>query len=87
VAADYKEAVRQAVEAGLNVRTNFTMPQTFILPLRELIKENKISMKVIDSRVGDVLRVKFRLGLFDTPYVKDPKAADKLVHTPRPTNK
>jgi beta-glucosidase len=81
VAADYKEAVRQAVEAGLNVRTNFTMPQTFILPLRELIKENKISMKVIDSRVGDVLRVKFRLGLFDSPYVKDPKAADKVVHT------
>jgi beta-glucosidase len=81
VAADYKEAVRQAVEAGLNVRTNFTMPQTFILPLRELIKENKISMKVIDSRVADVLRVKFRLGLFDSPYVKDPKAADKLVHT------
>ncbi|WP_439697639.1 glycoside hydrolase family 3 N-terminal domain-containing protein [Mucilaginibacter sp. AW1-7] len=81
VAADYKEAVRQAVEAGLNVRTNFTMPQTFILPLRELIKENKISMKVIDSRVGDVLRVKFRLGLFDSPYVKDPNAADKIVHT------
>lgn len=81
VAADYKEAVRQAVEAGLNVRTNFTMPQTFILPLRELIKENRISMKIIDSRVGDVLRVKFRLGLFDSPYVKDTKAADKIVHT------
>ena len=81
VAIDYKEAVRQAVEAGLNVRTNFTMPQTFILPLRELIRENKISMKTIDSRVGDVLRVKFRLGLFDDPYVKNPKAADKLVHT------
>ncbi|GGH02897.1 glycoside hydrolase family 3 N-terminal domain-containing protein [Mucilaginibacter phyllosphaerae] len=81
VAIDYKEAVRQAVEAGLNVRTNFTMPQTFVLPLRELIKENKISMKTIDSRVADVLRVKFRLGLFDNPYVKDPKAADKIVHT------
>jgi beta-glucosidase len=81
VAIDYKEAVRQAVEAGLNVRTNFSMPQTFILPLRELIKENKISMKIIDSRVADVLRVKFRLGLFDSPYVKDPKAADKVVHT------
>lgn len=81
VAVDYKEAVRQAVEAGLNVRTNFTPPQTFILPLRELIKENRISMKTIDARVGDVLRVKFRLGLFDDPYVKNPKAADKLVHT------
>ncbi|WEA01010.1 glycoside hydrolase family 3 N-terminal domain-containing protein [Mucilaginibacter sp. SJ] len=81
VAADYKEAVRQVVEAGLNVRTNFTMPQTFIMPLRELIKENRISMKIIDTRVGEVLKVKFRLGLFDSPYVKDPKAADKIVHT------
>lgn len=81
VADTYKEAVRQTVEAGLNVRTNFTMPQTFILPLRELIKENKLSMKLIDSRVGDVLRVKFRLGLFDEPYVKDPKSSDKKVHT------
>lgn len=81
VADTYKEAVRQAVEAGLNVRTNFTMPQTYIMPLRELVKEGKISMKTIDSRVGDVLRVKFKLGLFDDPYVKDPKAADKIVQS------
>ena len=81
VAGDIKEAVRQAIEAGLNVRTNFTMPQTYIMPLRELVKEGKVSMKTLDSRVADVLRVKFKLGLFDEPYVKDTKAADKLVHT------
>lgn len=80
VASDNKEAVRQAIEAGLNVRTNFTMPQTYTAPLRELLKEGKVSMKTLDSRVADVLRVKFELGLFDEPYVKDPKAADKLVH-------
>jgi beta-glucosidase len=81
VAEDYKDGVRQAVEAGLNVRTNFTMPQTYIMPLRELIAEGKLSMKTIDERVGDVLRVKFKLGLFDNPYVSDTKAADKIVHT------
>src|SRR5215211_5626248 len=32
VAGDYKEAVRQVVEAGLNVRTDFTPPSDFILP-------------------------------------------------------
>jgi beta-glucosidase len=80
VAGDNKEAVRQAIDAGLNVRTNFTMPQTYTTPLRELVKEGKVSMKTLDSRVADVLRVKFELGLFDEPYVKDPKAADKLVH-------
>jgi len=81
VAGDIKEAVRQAIEAGLNVRTNFSMPQTYIMPLRELVNEGNVSMKTLDSRVADVLRVKFKLGLFDEPYVKDPKAADKIVHT------
>jgi beta-glucosidase len=79
VAGTYKEAVRQVVEAGLNVRTNFTPPQNFILPLRELVNEGSISMKTLDSRVADVLRVKFRLGLFDHPFVADPAAADKIV--------
>jgi beta-glucosidase len=81
VAGDYKEAVRQVVEAGLNVRTNFTQPKNYILPLRELVKEGNVSMKTIDSRVADVLRVKFKLGLFDQPYVKDIKAADAIVGT------
>ncbi|GIZ09730.1 glycoside hydrolase family 3 N-terminal domain-containing protein [Flavobacterium sp. UMI-01] len=81
VAEDYKEAVRQVIEAGLNVRTTFRTPESFVEPLRELIQEGKISMKTIDSRVADVLRVKFRLGLFDNPYVKNPKEADQIVHT------
>jgi beta-glucosidase len=79
VADTYEEAVRQVVEAGLNVRTHFTHPEDYILPLRQLVKEGKLSMKVIDERVADVLRVKFELGLFDDPYVNDIKAADKIV--------
>jgi beta-glucosidase len=85
VAADIKDAVRQAIEAGLNVRTNFTMPQTYIMPLRELVREGKVSMKTLDARVADVLRVKFKLGLFDNPYVKDPAAADRIVHNAEAT--
>ena len=80
VAGSIDEAVRQAFEAGLNVRTNFTMPQTYIMPLRRLYSEGKISLKTLDSRVADVLRVKFKLGLFDHPYVKNTAAADKIVH-------
>ena len=79
VAGDYKEAVRQVAEAGLNVRTQFTPPQDYILPLRELVNEGILSMKTLDRNVADVLRVKFQLGLFDSPYVKDVKAADKIV--------
>lgn len=82
VAGDYKEAVRQVAEAGMNVRTNFTPPKDYILPLRELVKEGKLSMKTLDRNVSDVLRVKFQLGLFDAPYVKDTKAADQIVASP-----
>ncbi|HEU4869362.1 MAG TPA: glycoside hydrolase family 3 N-terminal domain-containing protein [Pyrinomonadaceae bacterium] len=81
VAHDMKEAVRQAIDAGLNVKTNFTRPEDFILPLRELVREGKISMKTLDDRVRDVLRVKFLIGLFDRPYVSDAKQALSLVNS------
>ncbi len=80
VAASPKEAVRLAIEAGLNVRTQFTSPEDYILPLRELVKEGSVSMKTLDERVADVLRVKFMLGLFDDPY-RNAKEADLTVHT------
>lgn len=81
VAADYKESVRQVVEAGLNVRTNFKTPESYLIPLRELINEGSISMETIDARVADVLSVKFRVGLFDAPFTEDTKLSNKLVHT------
>ncbi|SJZ46318.1 glycoside hydrolase family 3 N-terminal domain-containing protein [Sediminibacterium ginsengisoli] len=81
VAADLKEATRMAVEAGLNVWCDFATPATYINNVRELVKEKKLSIETVNQRVRDVLRVKFMLGLFDQPYVADPKAADKLVHT------
>ena len=68
VAADYKEAVRQSVMAGLNVRTTFTPPADYVLPVRELVKSGAIPMPVLDDRVRDVLRVKMWEGLFDAPY-------------------
>jgi len=81
VAADMKEAVRQSIEAGLNVKTNFTAPTDFILPLRELVKEGKVSMKTLDDRVRDVLRVKFLVGIFDHPYVTDADASERVVNS------
>ena len=81
VAADMKEAVRQSIEAGLDVKTNFTPPDDFILPLRKLVKEGKISMKTLDDRVRDVLRVKFLLGLFDHPYVDDAAKSETIVNS------
>jgi beta-glucosidase len=79
VAKDFADAVRIALEAGLDVRTNFEKPKTFILPARKLVKDGLLSMNTIDKRAGEVLSVKFRLGLFDHPYV-DPKKADQIVY-------
>src|SRR6266478_2389079 len=81
VASDMKDAVRQSIEAGLNVKTNFTPPDDFILPLRELVKEGRVSIKTLDDRVSDVLRVKFVLGIFDHPYVSDAAATERLVNS------
>ena len=78
VAPDYKDAVKQALEAGLNVRTTFRTPESYIIPLRELVKDGSVSMELLDSRVRDVLWVKFWLGLFDKPYIETPDEADKI---------
>lgn len=81
-AEDMEEAVLQSVEAGLNVRCTFRSPDSYVLPLRKLIREGAISMETIDSRVRDILRVKFLVGLFDEPYQIDLKQADKEVNSP-----
>ena len=78
-AKDMKEAVRQSVEAGLNVRCTFRSPDSFVLPLRELVKEGGLSEEVINDRVRHILRVKFLIGLFDSPYQTDLAGTDNEV--------
>lgn len=80
-AKDMKEAVRQSVLAGLNVRCTFRSPDSYVLPLRELVKEGGVSEEVINNRVRDILRVKFLVGLFDSPYQTDLAGADKVVES------
>ncbi len=80
VASNLKDAVYQAFMAGMNVRTTFRPPDSIAIYLRELVKENKIPIDTINSRVSDVLRLKFRLGLFDQPYVKDAEESKRIVN-------
>ena len=50
----------------------FRSPDSYVLPLRELVKEGGLSEEVINDRVRDILRVKIPLvGLFDAPYQTD----------------
>jgi len=79
VAEDYDTAVLKCLEAGLNVRTNFTKPQVFIQAVRNLLADGRLSEELLDQRVKEVLRVKMRLGLFDDPYTGNARQADKQV--------
>ncbi len=81
VAQDSIDMVAQCINAGLNVRTHFTKPDDYILPLRKAVAQGLVSMQTIDSRVADVLRVKFWMGLFDNPYKGDAVHPEQTIHT------
>ena len=72
-AKDLKDATDLAVNAGVDM-----MSYGYISFIEELVKEKKISEKQIDDAVRDILRLKFRLGLFDNPYVKEEGSGDVL---------
>ena len=81
VAADYLEAVRQAVVAGLNIRTDFTMPDVYINAVRTPGQDGQAADR--DRGRSGARRVAREVlgGLFDQPYVPDPKEADRIVRS------
>lgn len=74
-AKDLKDATNLAVNAGVEMDM---MSYGYISFIEELVKEKKISEKQIDDAVRDILRLKFRLGLFDNPYVNEEGSKDVL---------
>ncbi|WP_099146559.1 glycoside hydrolase family 3 N-terminal domain-containing protein [Bacteroides sp. KFT8] len=67
-AADGKEAAALSINAGVDMNMNDNLYNEH---LEQLLKENKVSMERLDEAVGRVLRVKFRLGLFEHPYTEE----------------
>ena len=65
VAADRKEAGLKAIMAGVDMDMSDNI---YFQNLKQLIAEKKIPISRIDDAVSRILRVKFRLGLFDDPY-------------------
>lgn len=76
VAADAKEAAEKAFMAGVEMDMVDNCYQKY---LAELVKEGKVPMKQIDEAVRRVLRVKFRLGLFDRPYTPEVKPEKRFL--------
>ena len=69
VATSLKDAVRISINAGIDMSM---VPYNcqFAIDLKELVEEGAVSMERIDDAVRRVLRLKFRLGLFDQPDTK-----------------
>ncbi len=76
VAADEKEATRMAFQAGVDLDMADELYQKY---LPELIKSGVVSEKLIDESVRRILRVKFKLGLFDNPYVSEKNGEGRIV--------
>ncbi len=69
IAADKKDAAR----IGLNCGTDMEMSsKTYMNYGEQLIEDGSVEMEVLDNAVRNVLRLKFRLGLFENPYVAEP---------------
>ena len=66
VAKDKKDAIRIAVNAGIDMSMD-PYSVDFCILLKELVNEGKVSMARIDDAVRRILRAKYRLGLFDEP--------------------
>lgn len=77
-AEDNKRAGELAINAGVDMDM---MSYAYISHLEELIGEGKVSMETVDNAVRNVLRIKFRLGLFENPYI-DEQRAEEVLYSP-----
>ena len=66
VAKDKKDAIRIAINAGIDMSMD-PYSVDFCILLKELVEEGQVKMERIDDAVRRILRVKYRLGLFDAP--------------------
>ena len=77
VAADVKEAGKLSLEAGVDMDLGANAYGKRTL---ELLNEGRLDMKYVDAAVANILRLKFKMGLFENPYVS-PKDAKKYVRS------
>ena len=67
VVADKRDAAKQCLNAGCDIDM---VSNCYLRNLKDLIESGEVKMETLDEAVRRVLRLKFRLGLFDEPYTK-----------------
>ena len=76
-AADLADAAGRAVSAGVDMEMAITDPAFEHLP--EAVESGRASQQAVDASVRRVLEAKFRMGLFETPYVDEDRAREVLA--------
>ncbi len=71
-ARDAQDAAVKALTAGVNMEMSFNA-QVYLKNLANSVKQNQVSVKEIDDMVRPLLETKFKLGLFENPYVDQTK--------------
>jgi beta-glucosidase len=80
VAADTADALAQSLSAGLDMQFYDFAHETLVQAIKTALARKSLAPADLDRAAGDVLRVKFYLGLFDHPYT-DTSLAEKVTHT------
>ena len=73
VAADLREAAALAIRAGVDLDM---CGGAYLAHLEELVESGEVELALVDDAVRRVLRLKFRLGLFERPYAARPGATN-----------
>jgi beta-glucosidase len=74
-ANDEKDAAAKGIIAGVDMEMATT---TYYDNIKALLEEKKITMEQIDNAVRNILRVKYKMGLFENPYI-DPETAKRML--------
>lgn len=80
-ASSAADALAQTLKAGLDMQFYDWKHDEFMLAMRTALAQRLLTTAQLDRAVGDVLRVKFMLGLFDHPYT-DTTLVGRVFHTP-----
>ena len=79
-----RESAHMAVTAGVDMEM---AGDAYVSHLASLVEDGRVSVDTIDTRVANILRIKFKLGLFENPYTDPsrlpPLASDEALQTAR----
>ena len=77
IAVDLAEAGEKALKAGVDMDM---MASSYVNNLKELVEEGRVAPEKIDEAARRVLRIKFRLGLFENPYINPKREKSDILN-------